>query len=99
MSFLEKMKQAKNLMGNMKKVQSEISKIKCEGTSKNGKVTAMIGGNHNLIKIQIDHMLPNNADLAELIIQACNAAHEKVDKEIKTKMGSMMSGNDIKLPF
>ena len=38
MSFLDKMKQAKDLYGNMKKVQSEISKIKCEGASKNGKI-------------------------------------------------------------
>ena len=41
MSFLDKMKQAKDMYGNMKKVQSEISKIKCEGISKNGKITVL----------------------------------------------------------
>jgi len=99
MSFLDKMKQAKDLYGNMKKVQSEISKIKCEGQSKNGKITAVVGGNHNLIKIEIDHTLPNDSDLEISVIEACNKAHEKVDKEIKTRMGGMMSSGDMKLPF
>ena len=99
MSFLDKMKQAKDLYGNMKKVQSEISKIKCDGASKNGKVTAIVGGNHNLIKIEVDHTLPNDSDLEESIKQACNKAHEKVDKEIKTRMGGMMNSGDMKLPF
>tara|TARA_Y100000766_G_C18761130_1_gene533469 strand:+ start:271 stop:570 length:300 start_codon:yes stop_codon:yes gene_type:complete len=99
MSFLDKMKQAKDLYGNMKKVQSEISKIKCEGTSKNGKIIATVGGNHNLIKISIDHTLPNDSQLEESIKQACNNAHENVDKEIKTRMGGMMGSGDMKLPF
>ena len=99
MSFLDKMKQAKDMYGNMKKVQSEISKIKCEGISKNGKITATVGGNHNIIKIDIDSSLQNDSALADSIMQACNQAHDKVDKEIKTRMGDMMSGGGMKLPF
>ena len=99
MSFLDKMKQAKDLYGNMKKVQSEISKIKCTGVSKNGKITVLVGGNHNVIKIDIDDSLLNDPALAESIIQACNKAHEEVDKKIKTRMGGILSSGDMKLPF
>lgn len=99
MSFLDKMKQAKDLYGNMKKIQSEISKIKCKGVSKNEKIMAVVGGNHNLIKIDIDNTLLNDPALEESIIQACNKAQEEVDKEIKTRMGGIMGSGDMKLPF
>ncbi len=99
MSFLDKMKEAKDLYGNMKKVQSEISKIKCTGVSKNGKITAIVGGNHNLIKIDIDNTLQNDSSLEQSIIQACNKAHGEVDKEIKKRMGGIMGSGDMKLPF
>ena len=35
MGFMDKMKQAKDMYGNMKKIQQELDKIQAEGQSKN----------------------------------------------------------------
>tara|TARA_B100001057_G_scaffold168869_1_gene169575 strand:+ start:4710 stop:5006 length:297 start_codon:yes stop_codon:yes gene_type:complete len=98
MSFLDKMKQAKDLYGNMKKIQEEISKIRCYGASKNGKVNVTVNGSHALEKLELDESL-QGAELSKSIIEACNDAHHKVDKEIKTRMGGMMNTGGMKLPF
>ena len=98
MSFLDKMKNAKDLYGNMKKIQEEINKIKCTGISKNKKVTVVVNGNHTIEKLELDDSL-KDSNLSESIIDACNDAHHKVDKEIKLKMGGMMNPGGMKLPF
>tara|TARA_Y100001970_G_scaffold61242_1_gene78170 strand:+ start:581 stop:880 length:300 start_codon:yes stop_codon:yes gene_type:complete len=99
MSFLDKMKQAKDLYGNMKKVQAEIAKIKCEGKSKNAEVKVVVDGNHIMLNLLIDSSLKNDQFLSNLIIEACNDAHSKVDKEIKSRMGNMIGAGGMKLPF
>ena len=99
MSYFDKMKQAKDLYGNMKKVQAEIAKIKCEGTSRNEEVKVVVDGNHITLKLSIDGSLKNDQFLSNLIIEACNNAHSKVDKEIKSRMGNMIGAGGMKLPF
>ena len=32
-------------------------------------------------------------------MEACNDAHSKVDKEIKSRMGNMIGAGGMKLPF
>jgi len=48
MGFLDKMKQAKDMYGNMKKIQQELDKIECSGSSCSGKIIAVVKGNHHI---------------------------------------------------
>ena len=102
MGFIDKMKQAKDMYGNMKKIQQEIDKIECTGASKDGLVSVIVKGNHHVHSININDSLQNTSIgmnvLEKGLLGALNDAHNKVDKEIKTKMGGMMNG-DLKLPF
>ena len=102
MGFMDKMKQAKDMYGNMKKIQQELDKIRVDGFSKNKLITITVKGNHQILDIKLDDQL-KNSDLRELeksILYACNDAMSKVEKEIKSKMGSMMNmPGGPKLPF
>ena len=102
MGLMDKMKQAKDMYGNMKKIQQELDKIQVEGFSKSKLVSVVVKGNHQIVSIKIDDQL-QNTDLRELekqTLYACNDAISKVEKEIKSKMGSMMNmPGGFKLPF
>ena len=102
MGIMDKMKQAKDMYGSMKKMQQEVDKILVEGSSKNQLITVMVNGKHQIMSIKIDDQL-QNLDLRELEKQtmiACNDALIKVNKEIKSKMGSRMNlPSGMKLPF
>ena len=102
MGFMDNMKQAKDMYGNMKKIQQELDKIQVEGFSKSKLVSVVVKGNHQIVSIKIDDQL-QNMDLRELekqTLYACNDAISKVEKEIKSKMGSMMNmPGGFKLPF
>ena len=102
MGFMDKMKQAKDMYGNMKKIQQELDKIEADGFSKNRLVSATVKGNHKIVAIKIDDQL-QNSDLREIekdIVFACNDAITKIEKEIKSKMGNMMNmPGGPKLPF
>ena len=102
MGFMDKMKQAKDMYGNMKKIQQELDKIQVDGFSKNKLVIVTVKGNHQISDIQIDDQL-QSSDLREIekhILYACNDAMSKVETEIKSKMGNMMNmPGGPKLPF
>ena len=100
MGFLDKMKQAKDMYGNMKKIQDELDKIECKGTACNEKIIAIVKGNHHIKDIIIDDTLKNSSsNLERFIVEAINNGHKNVDKEIKSKMGNMMNMGGMKLPF
>ena len=102
MGLMDKMKQAKDMYGNMKKIQQELDKIHVEGFSKSKLISVVVKGNHQIVSIKIDDQL-QNTDLREIekqTLQACNDAISKVEKEIKSKMGNMMNmPGGFKLPF
>ena len=54
MSLFDKMKQAKEVLGNAKKAQEEIEKISVQGESGAGAVKVMMKGNHKIIDIEIE---------------------------------------------
>lgn len=102
MGFMDKMKQAKDMYGNMKKIQQELDKIEVDGFSKNRLVSATVKGNHKIVAIKIDDQLQNSdlRDIEKDIVFACNDAMSKIEKEIKSKMGNMMNmPGGPKLPF
>lgn len=102
MSILDKMKQAKEVLGNAKKTQQEMEKILVEGESGAGAVKVTMKGNHRIINIEIESSALNDDKkvLEDLIVAACNDAINKVEKEIKNKMGDLMNlPSGFKLPF
>ena len=102
MGMFDKMKEAKDMYSNIKKAQDEINKIKVEGVAGAGAVKVTIRGNHQITSIEIDENSHqgNKKILEEYIIAACNDAMNKLDKETKNKMGSVMNlPNGMKLPF
>ena len=102
MSLFDKMKQAKEVLGNAKKAQEEIEKIMVQGESGAGSVKVTMKGNHKITNIEIDPSALNNDKkmLEDLIMAACNDAINKVEKEIKNKMGDLMNlPSGFKLPF
>ena len=93
MGIMDKMKQAKDMYGNMKKMQQEVDKIVVESSAK---------GNHQILSIKIDDQLQNSdlRDIEKQVLITCNEALQKVDKEVKSKMGNMMNlPGGLKLPF
>jgi len=102
MSILDKMKQAKEVIGNAKKAQQEMEKILVEVESGAGAVKVTMKGNHRIINIEIESSALNDDKkvLEDLIVAACNDAINKVEKEIKNKMGDLMNlPSGFKLPF
>ncbi|MDC0985294.1 YbaB/EbfC family nucleoid-associated protein [Gammaproteobacteria bacterium] len=100
--MFDKMKDAKNMYSNIKKAQDEINKIKVEGSSGAGAVKVVAKGNHQIISIEIDNdaHTGNKKILEDYLIAACNDAMNKLEKETKDKMGSVMNlPGGMKLPF
>jgi DNA-binding YbaB/EbfC family protein len=102
MGMFDKMKDAKNMYSNIKKAQNEINKIKVEGSAGAGAVKVVAKGNHQIISIEIDNdtRTGNKKILEDYLIAACNDAMNKLEKETKDKMGSVMNlPGGMKLPF
>ncbi len=102
MGILDKMKQAKDMYGQVKKVQQAIDKILVHGESGNGHVKVTVKGNHQIHEVNISDEARNLSrdDLQKNIMNACNDAMTKVNKEIKEKMGGAMNlPSGFKLPF
>ena len=100
--MFDKMKDAKNMYSNIKKAQDEINKIKVEGSAGAGAVKVVAKGNHQIISIEIDNdaHTGNKKILEDYLIAACNDAMNKLEKETKDKMGSVMNlPGGMKLPF
>ena len=65
MGIMDKMKQAKDMYGNMKKMQQEVDKIVVEASSRNKLITVSAKGNHQILSIKIDDQL-QNSDLRDI---------------------------------
>ena len=102
MGMFDKMKEAKSMYSNIKKAQDEINKIIVEGTAGAGAVKVTVKGNHKIININIEdetHMGDKKV-LQDYLVAACNDAMNKLEKETKDKMGSVMNlPGGMKLPF
>jgi DNA-binding YbaB/EbfC family protein len=92
MNPLEMMRQAQQLQERM---QQEMSTIRIEGAAGGGMVTVVVNGHKQLLSLQIDPDAVSKDDVAmlqDLIVAAVNDALRKVDDELKSKVGGIMSG-------
>jgi DNA-binding YbaB/EbfC family protein len=86
------MKQAQQLQERM---QQEMSAIRVEGASAGGMVTVVVNGHKHLQSLKIDPEAVSKDDvemLQDLIVAAVNDALRKVDDELKSRVGGIMSG-------
>jgi nucleoid-associated protein EbfC len=89
---LEMMKQAQQLQERM---QKEMSALRVEGAAGGGMVTVVVNGHKHLQTLTIDPVAVSKDDvemLQDLIVAAVNDALRKVDEELKSKVGGIMSG-------
>ena len=74
-------------------MQQEIEKIKVDTSVGGGAVTIQMDGKKNLLDIKIDPEAAEDVEmLRDLILSAVREAANKVDEEIKNKIGSKMGG-------
>jgi nucleoid-associated protein EbfC len=86
------MKQAQQLQERM---QKEMSSIRVEGAAGGGMVTVVVNGHKHVqsIKIEPDAVSKDDVEmLQDLIVAAVNDALRKVDDELKSRVGGIMSG-------
>ena len=107
--FEKMMGQMKDMQSKMQDMQSDISTIKVigeAGATAEEKVRVIMNGGREIEKVLIPPALLNVSKknmLQDLITAACNNAAEKLEDEMKGKMGDISSmfnlPKDLKLPF
>jgi len=84
------MQQAQKMQETM---QQEVEKIKVDASVGGGAVTIQMDGKKNLLDIKISPEAAGDVEmLQDLILSAVREAGNKVDEEIKSKIGSKMGG-------
>ncbi len=84
------MQQAQKMQETM---QQEIEQIRVEMSVGGGAVKVQMDGKKNLLDIRIAPEATEDTEiLRDLILSAVRGAGEKVDEQIKGKIGSQMSG-------
>jgi DNA-binding YbaB/EbfC family protein len=92
MNPLQMMRQARELQERM---QQEMSTIRVEGAAAGGMITVVVNGHKQVQSLKIDPESVAKDDvemLQDLIVAAVNDALRKVDDELKSKVGGIMSG-------
>ena len=92
MNPLQMMKQAQQLQERM---QKEMSTLRVEGAAGGGMVTVVVNGHKHVQSLTIDPDAVAREDiemLQDLIVAAINDALRRVDEELKSKVGGIMSG-------
>lgn len=94
MNPLEMMRQAQQLQ---ERLQKEMSTLTVEGASGGGMVTVVVNGHKHVQKLTIDPEVAKDdvEMLQDLIVAAVNDALRKVDDELKSKVGGLMSGLNL----
>ena len=95
MNPLEMMRQAQQLQ---ERLQREMASLRAEGSAGGGLVTVVVNGHKHVQKIAIDPEAVSKDDvqmLQDLIAAAVNDAMRKVDEELKSKVGGLMSGLNL----
>lgn len=101
----EIMKQARQMQEQFQKTQQDLVKLEVKGESGAGLVQVVLNGRYDVVSINLDDSLMNEAkDVAEdLIAAAFNDAVRKLEEEKKDALGAMTGGLNLpegfKFPF
>ena len=91
MNPLEMMRQAQQLQ---ERLQKEMAAMRVEGSAGGGMVTVVVNGHKHVQKLTLDPEAVSRDEiemLQDLIAAAVNDAMRKVDDELKSKVGGLMS--------
>lgn len=96
MNIANMMQQAKQMQ---ERLQKQMADLRVEATAGGGMVTVVVNGHKHIQKLTIEPDAISKDDvemLQDLVMAAVNDALRKVDDELKSKVGGLMSG--FKLP-
>ena len=97
--MIESFKKAQFVGKRTEVISQDLAKLKCEGSSENGKVKVIFDGQQNPIGVTIDDSFllnVSNVDLASAFTEAMQDAHSKSRQVMKDKVQSLYS--DLGLP-
>ena len=90
------LKSAKEMQGNLAKLQEELATRRYESQSGGGIVRAVVDGKGTLIDVRIDEQAMSDRELLEDLIKAAVcAAHAKAQEAMKTEMAGLTGGLNI----
>ena len=95
-NFAGMLKSAKDLQGNLARMQEEMAARRFEAASGGGVVQATVDGKGTLLKIVIDPKAASDVELLEdLIVAAVAAASTKAQESMKQDLAAMTGGFNI----
>lgn len=98
MNPFEMMKNFGDMKKQLENAQAELSKITATGSAGGNMVVITMNGNFDVLDIKLDPICVDNRDvpmLQDLIKAAHHNALEKIQEQIKSNAGSMLSGMNI----
>ena len=98
MNPFEMMKNFGDMKKQLENAQAELSKITATGSAGGNMVVITMNGNFVVLDIKLDPICVDNRDvpmLQDLIKAAHHNALEKIQEQIKSNAGSMLSGMNI----
>jgi len=95
-NIADMMKQAKQLQGNLQKMNEELAQKRYEGVSGGGLVQAVVDGKGVLVDVKIDPKAVEDVELLEDLIKAAVAgATNKSQEGMKAEMSALTGGVDL----
>lgn len=90
------LKAAKDLQGNMARMQEELAKRRFEADAGAGMVKAIVDGKFNLLSVKIDPAAVGDVELLEDLVKAAvGSALTKAQEGVKAEMAAMTGGMNI----
>ncbi|QDT64167.1 YbaB/EbfC family nucleoid-associated protein [Calycomorphotria hydatis] len=92
------LKQAQEMQGKVRQMQSELEQLRVTGTAGAGMVTVEATGHQQVLSIQIDPSLLNDPDadmISELTVAAVNDALSKAKEASQERMSQLTGGLDM----
>lgn len=98
MNPFDMLKDLGSLKEKLQAAQAELAMIRATGTSGGNMVAVTLNGKFEMLEIKLDPICVDNRDvpmLQDLIRSAHHAAIDKVQEEIKARLGPMVGGLNI----
>jgi DNA-binding YbaB/EbfC family protein len=97
-NMMKLMKQAQSMQKNMEKIQEDLAAREYEASSGGGVVKAVVQGNMNLLRVEIDPKVIDPTDvemLQDLVVTAVNTALGNAREDAASEMGKVTGGLGI----
>jgi len=98
MNPFDLLKNPQAIQAELNKVKEELSQITATGSSGGNMVQVTLNGSMEMVAIKLDPLCVDNRDvpmLQDLIVAAHHAAMEKIQEEIKNRLGPMAAGLNL----